>query len=95
MVHEVLRVGSGRESHLAAAHQRRVHLVAAQGTVELRPGLVGARVPGAVGADGGAFYMVKGDAARVLRWARRAAPALPEESPRLYRDQIPPPRVQA
>ena len=42
-------------------------LVAAQGTVELRPGLVGARVPGVVGADGGAFYMVKGDAASVLR----------------------------
>ena len=41
-------------------------LVAAQGTKELRPGLVGARVPGAVGADGGAFYMVKGDAASVL-----------------------------
>jgi hypothetical protein len=42
-------------------------LVAAQGTTELRPGLLGARVPGAVGADGGAFYMVKGDAASVLR----------------------------
>ena len=42
-------------------------LVAAQGTEELRAGLVGARVPGAVGADGGAFYMVKGDAASVLR----------------------------
>ena len=42
-------------------------IVAAQGTVELRPGLVGARVPGVVGADGGAFYMVKGDAASVLR----------------------------
>ena len=42
-------------------------LVAAQGTEELRPGLVGARVPGAVGPDGGAFYMVKGDAASVLR----------------------------
>ena len=42
-------------------------LVAAQGTEELRPGLVGARVPGVVGADGGAFYMVKGDAASVLR----------------------------
>ena len=42
-------------------------LVAAQGTKELRPGLHGARVPGAVGADGGAFYMVKGDAASVLR----------------------------
>jgi hypothetical protein len=42
-------------------------LVAAQGTEELRPGLHGARVPGAVGADGGAFYMVKGDAASVLR----------------------------
>ena len=36
-------------------------------TEELRPGLHGARVPGAVGADGGAFYMVKGDAASVLR----------------------------
>lgn len=42
-------------------------LVAAQGTEELRPGLIGARVPGAVGADGGSFYMVKGDAASVLR----------------------------
>ena len=42
-------------------------LVAAQGTVELRPGLVGARVPGVVGTDGGAFYMVKGDATSVLR----------------------------
>jgi hypothetical protein len=42
-------------------------LVAAQGTTELRPGLLGARVPGVVGADGGAFYMVKGDAASVLR----------------------------
>ena len=42
-------------------------LVAAVGTVELRPGLLGARVPGVVGADGGAFYMVKGDAASVLR----------------------------
>jgi hypothetical protein len=42
-------------------------LVAAQGTEELRAGLVGARVPGAVGADGGAFYMVKGDALSVLR----------------------------
>ena len=42
-------------------------LVAARGTEELRPGLVGARVPGVVGADGGAFYMVKGDAASVLR----------------------------
>ena len=41
--------------------------MAAQGTEELRAGLVGARVPGAVGADGGAFYMVKGDAASVLR----------------------------
>ena len=41
--------------------------MAAQGTEELRPGLHGARVPGAVGADGGAFYMVKGDAASVLR----------------------------
>ena len=42
-------------------------LVATVGVTELRPGLVGARVPGAVGADGGAFYMVKGDAASVLR----------------------------
>ena len=42
-------------------------LVAARRTEELRPGLVGARVPGVVGADGGAFYMVKGDAASVLR----------------------------
>ena len=42
-------------------------LVATQGTVELRPGLVGARVPGLVGAVGEAFYMVKGDAASVLR----------------------------
>ena len=42
-------------------------LVAAQGTAELRQGLVGARVPGVVGADGGGFYMVKGDAASVLR----------------------------
>ena len=42
-------------------------LVAAVGTTELRPGLLGARVPGVVGADGGAFYMVKGDAASVLR----------------------------
>ena len=41
--------------------------MAAQGTEELRPGLIGARVPGAVGADGGSFYMVKGDAASVLR----------------------------
>ena len=42
-------------------------LVATVVVTELRPGLVGARVPGAVGADGGAFYMVKGDAASVLR----------------------------
>ena len=42
-------------------------LVATIGVTELRPGLVGARVPGVVGADGGAFYMVKGDAASVLR----------------------------
>ena len=42
-------------------------LVATIGVTELRPGLHGARVPGAVGADGGAFYMVKGDAASVLR----------------------------
>ena len=42
-------------------------LVAAHGTEELRPGLVGARVPGVAAADGGAFYMIKGDAASVLR----------------------------
>ena len=42
-------------------------LVATIGVTELRAGLVGARVPGAVGPDGGAFYMVKGDAASVLR----------------------------
>ena len=30
-------------------------LVAGQGTTELRPGLIGARVLGVVGADGGAF----------------------------------------
>ena len=42
-------------------------LVATVSTSELRPGLVGARVPGVVGADGSAFYMVKGDAASVLR----------------------------
>ena len=42
-------------------------LVATQGTTELRVGLFGARVPGVVGGDGGAFYMVKGDAASVLR----------------------------
>ena len=34
---------------------------------ELRPGLHGARVPGVVGDDGGAFFMVKGDASNVLR----------------------------
>jgi hypothetical protein len=42
-------------------------LVATVGTTELRPGLTGARVLGVVGADGGTFYMVKGDAASVLR----------------------------
>ena len=42
-------------------------LVAAQGTEELRPGLVGTRVPGAVGADGCAFYMCPNDAKSVLR----------------------------
>ena len=42
-------------------------LVSTVGTTELRPGLLGARVPGVVGAEGGAFYMVKGDAASVLR----------------------------
>ena len=42
-------------------------LVAQHGTTELRPGLAGARVPGVVGDDGGAFYMVKGDASSVLR----------------------------
>ena len=42
-------------------------LKATIGVTELRPGLVGARVPGVVGADGGAFYMCKGDAASVLR----------------------------
>ena len=42
-------------------------LVITVGTAELRPGLVGARVPGVVGADGEPFYMVKGDAASVLR----------------------------
>lgn len=42
-------------------------LVLTYGTTELRAGLTGARVPGAVGADGGDFYMVKGDAASVLR----------------------------
>ena len=42
-------------------------LVSTVSTSELRPGLVGARVPGVVGADGSAFYMVKGDAASVLR----------------------------
>jgi len=42
-------------------------LVAMHGTTELRGGLCGARVPGVQGADGGAFYMVKGDVAHVLR----------------------------
>jgi len=42
-------------------------LVAAHGTTELRGGLCGARVPGVQGVDGGAFYMVKGDVAHVLR----------------------------
>jgi len=42
-------------------------LVAQHGTTELRPGLCGTRVPGVQGADGGAFYMVKGDVAHVLR----------------------------
>ena len=42
-------------------------LVAQHGTTELRPGLKGARVPGMMGSDGGGFYMVKGDAASVLR----------------------------
>ena len=32
-------------------------LVATQGTTELRVGLFGARVPGVVGGDGGAFYI--------------------------------------
>ena len=42
-------------------------LVAMHGTTELRGGLCGARVPGVQGADGGAFYMVRGDAPSVLR----------------------------
>lgn len=42
-------------------------LVAQHGITELRTGLCGARVPGAVGADGEPFYMVRGDAANVLR----------------------------
>jgi hypothetical protein len=42
-------------------------LVAQHGTTALRTGLRGARVPGMVGADGEPFYMVKGDAANVLR----------------------------
>lgn len=42
-------------------------LVAMHGTTELRGGLCGARVPGVVGDDGGAFYMVKGDVPNVLR----------------------------
>ena len=42
-------------------------LVAMHGTTELRGGLCGARVPGVVGDDGGAFYMVRGDVPNVLR----------------------------
>ena len=42
-------------------------LVDQHGTTELRTGLHGARVPGVVGVDGESFYMVKGDAANVLR----------------------------
>ena len=42
-------------------------LVGMHGTTELRDGLCGARVPGVVGVDGGAFYMCKGDAVHVLR----------------------------
>ena len=42
-------------------------LVATVGTTELRVGFFGARVPGVVGGDGGEFFMVKGDAASVLR----------------------------
>ena len=42
-------------------------LVAMHGTAELRGGLCGTRVPGVQGADGGAFYMVRGDAPSVLR----------------------------
>ena len=42
-------------------------LVAQHGTNELRPGLRGTRVPGVVGVGGAAFYMVRGDAASVLR----------------------------
>ena len=42
-------------------------LVAQHGITELRTGLHGARVPGMVSADGESFYMVKGDAANVLR----------------------------
>ena len=42
-------------------------LVAQHGTTELRPGLRGARVPGVLGPGGDAFFMVKGDGARVLR----------------------------
>ena len=41
-------------------------LVAAQGTAELRPGLLGVRVPGVVGADGGAFYMVDDPPCRTI-----------------------------
>ena len=41
--------------------------VATASTTELRTGLVGACVLGVVGADGGAFYMVKGYVASVLR----------------------------
>ena len=42
-------------------------LLAQHGTTELRTGLHGTRVPGVVGADDEAFYMVKDDAANVLR----------------------------
>jgi len=42
-------------------------LVNTVGTTELRAGLVGARVPGVVGTDGGPFFMVRGDVASVLR----------------------------
>ena len=51
----------------AAAPSYYETLVAAQGTIELRAGLLGARVPGVVGGDGEIFFMVKGDAASVLR----------------------------
>ena len=51
----------------AAAPRYYDTLVATVGTTELRAGLFGARVPGVVGGDGGGFFMVKGDAASVLR----------------------------